>query len=252
MIGPKGRGLLVKMRLLGAAALAAAIGTCAPASATLIDAIWTGTVGPAGGTIDGAGLFGPTGANLSGDSFTATFELDTSKGTPWFAIPAGENYLIGGSLYGQDSPVIDAKLTINGKTATVSGAYNGSVQAFDGYPSVGNQQWNGVYYGKNSLWLYVADAFLSPSGNIPITFDVPFSLTFGSADAGSGFLGYQTAGLDTSLNLSPTSLTYEYPTSAAPAAGAPEPSTWAMMLLGFAGLGYAGYRGRRSAVAAAL
>jgi hypothetical protein len=34
-------------------------------------------------------------------------------------------------------------------------------------------------------------------------------------------------------------------------AAIPEPSTWAMMLLGFAGLGYAGYRGRRSAVAAA-
>jgi hypothetical protein len=32
----------------------------------------------------------------------------------------------------------------------------------------------------------------------------------------------------------------------------PEQSTWAMMLLGFAGVGYAGYRGRRSAVAAAL
>jgi hypothetical protein len=31
----------------------------------------------------------------------------------------------------------------------------------------------------------------------------------------------------------------------------PEPSTWAMMLAGFAFLGYAGYRGRRSAVAAA-
>jgi hypothetical protein len=29
-----------------------------------------------------------------------------------------------------------------------------------------------------------------------------------------------------------------------------EPSTWAMMLLGFAGLGYAGHRARRSALAA--
>ncbi len=27
--------------------------------------------------------------------------------------------------------------------------------------------------------------------------------------------------------------------------GVPEPSTWAMMLLGFAGLGFAGYRGSR-------
>jgi hypothetical protein len=42
-------------------------------------------------------------------------------------------------------------------------------------------------------------------------------------------------------------LTYEYtPTSPA----VPEPSTWAMMLVGFAGLGYAGYR-RRTIVAAA-
>jgi hypothetical protein len=29
-------------------------------------------------------------------------------------------------------------------------------------------------------------------------------------------------------------------------AGVPEPSTWAMMLLGFAGLGYLGYRKARS------
>jgi hypothetical protein len=34
--------------------------------------------------------------------------------------------------------------------------------------------------------------------------------------------------------------------------GVPEPSTWAMMLLGFAGLGFAGYRtSRRTAAAAA-
>ena len=31
----------------------------------------------------------------------------------------------------------------------------------------------------------------------------------------------------------------------------PEPSTWAMMLLGFAGLGYAGYRASRKSVAVA-
>ncbi len=31
----------------------------------------------------------------------------------------------------------------------------------------------------------------------------------------------------------------------------PEPSTWAMMLLGFAGLGFVGYRRRRTLAAAA-
>jgi hypothetical protein len=30
----------------------------------------------------------------------------------------------------------------------------------------------------------------------------------------------------------------------------PELSTWAMMLIGFAGLGFVGYRGRRKAIAA--
>jgi hypothetical protein len=34
--------------------------------------------------------------------------------------------------------------------------------------------------------------------------------------------------------------------------GIPEPSTWAMMLVGFAGLAFAGYRARRSAAAASL
>ena len=32
---------------------------------------------------------------------------------------------------------------------------------------------------------------------------------------------------------------------------APEPSTWAMMLLGFAGIGFAGYRASRKGAAAA-
>jgi hypothetical protein len=36
----------------------------------------------------------------------------------------------------------------------------------------------------------------------------------------------------------------------APTSGIPEPSTWAMMLAGFAGLAFAGFRARRTAVAA--
>ena len=34
-------------------------------------------------------------------------------------------------------------------------------------------------------------------------------------------------------------------------ATAPEPSPWAMMIIGFAGLGFAGYRARRSPIAIA-
>jgi PEP-CTERM motif len=39
-----------------------------------------------------------------------------------------------------------------------------------------------------------------------------------------------------------------FPSSTAPV---PEPSTWAMLLIGFAGLGFVGYQARRSGNAAA-
>jgi hypothetical protein len=45
---------------------------------------------------------------------------------------------------------------------------------------------------------------------------------------------------------------FTIPTVTGSGSSAPEPSTWAMMLAGFASLGYAGYRGRRSTVAAAF
>jgi hypothetical protein len=44
------------------------------------------------------------------------------------------------------------------------------------------------------------------------------------------------------------SITYDYTPATPPI---PEPSTWAMMLVGFAGLGYAGWRAQRRTAAAA-
>jgi hypothetical protein len=66
---------------------------------------------------------------------------------------------------------------------------------------------------------------------------------FGVDAPGGGFLGdANTPGTNDLSNLCvPGALS-----------AVPEPSTWAMILLGFAGLGYAGYRGRRSVVAAAV
>jgi hypothetical protein len=45
--------------------------------------------------------------------------------------------------------------------------------------------------------------------------------------------------------------TFDYFTNAGISASTPEPSTWAMMVLGFAGLGFAGYRKARKTVAIA-
>jgi hypothetical protein len=40
----------------------------------------------------------------------------------------------------------------------------------------------------------------------------------------------------------------DYGQFSATVAGTPEPSTWAMMILGFAGIGFMGYRRRNSAL----
>ena len=107
-----------------------ALGTCATASATLIDVIYKGVVKDG---IDGIGLFGPAGADLTGDAFVATFNMDTSKGSN--PSTPTENYIHGGVVYGTESPMIKATLEINGKSATVDGSYNGTVQAFSANPA---------------------------------------------------------------------------------------------------------------------
>ena len=63
---------------------------------------------------------------------------------------------------------------------------------------------------------------------------VQFTPSFSSAPQHSEMLSVVWRALDTPLSFS-TSVTGD-------ATLVPEPSTWAMMLLGFAGLGYAGYR----------
>jgi PEP-CTERM motif len=231
----------MKARLC-AAALAAVMGVCAPASATIIDVIYKGSVINGSGT-DDLGLFGPAGASLVGDAFVATFEMDTSKGTN--ASTATENYIFGGTVYGPgvDSPMLKATLEINGKTADVGTGLSDSVQSFLGQPGIANQQSHVASNGTNSILLDVMDANLASVGNIPFTIDVPLTFNFDSSDIGGGFATFGAGGTSsTSLSLGPTQLIYEFPSTDVP--GTPEPSTWAMMLLGFAGLGYAGFKRR--------
>jgi hypothetical protein len=57
--------------IVSAAAFAVAMGTFAPASATIIDVIYKGSVIDGSGP-DDLGLFGPVGGSLVGDAFVAT------------------------------------------------------------------------------------------------------------------------------------------------------------------------------------
>ena len=131
--------------------------------------------------------------------------MDTSKGIPLFT--ATENYIHGGVVYGTESPMIKATLEINGKSATVDGSYNGSVQAFLGESGLANQQSHYVADAVgNTLLLYVTNANFAPVGNIPFTIDVPLDFVFSSSETG-GISGLFIAETGTALDFSPTELT---------------------------------------------
>jgi hypothetical protein len=95
------------------------------------------------------------------------------------------------------------------------------------------------------------DAFTHPG---PISIDFEDSSTAGNVLA--DFTGVGDTHTEVVFTLSPPKLASSV--SAATLDGSityhytiPEPSTWAMMLIGFAGLGYAGYRAQRKSTAAA-
>ena len=87
-------------------------------------------------------------------------------------------------------------------------------------------------------------AFFSPGGFLP---------SFCIQDSSSGCDGPSPAGLvfGTPAGFPNTPMT-GFNTQIATAAAAPESSTWAMMIIGFASLGFAAYRAKRNRLAAAF
>jgi PEP-CTERM motif len=96
---------------------------------------------------------------------------------------------------------------------------------------------SGPLFGVNGSGFFDAPALYIPSG-----------YTSGTALSGSSTFDGQTIA---SLGLTPGTYVYTWGSGAdadsltVNISGVPEPSTWAMMLLGFAGLGLAGYRTAR-------
>jgi hypothetical protein len=82
-----------------------------------------------------------------------------------------------------------------------------------------------------------ATTFLSITVDNPVAGAVADE--FNALNQGSAFAGFPTAGFWTAT----------FPTTGPPL---PEPSTWATMLIGFAGLGFAGYRASRRTAAATV
>jgi hypothetical protein len=236
----------MKARLLCAAALAVAAGLCGPASATIVNAEWTGTI-TAG--FDALGIFGAVGADVSGLAFTADFLYDTSLGTTLFSSPTG-TWVEGGlgTSSGGQSPISKASFTLNGVTSTFVPDLVGQILAANGQPNIVNEIFHNAESSANEqILLDMTNSSNQISGSIPGTIDVPLTYTLGPNDIAGGNALF--GGGPDSFELSPVTVTYTIPSTdgGGGVPGAPEPSTWAMMLLGFAGLGYAGFKRRPKA-----
>jgi PEP-CTERM motif-containing protein len=212
------------------------------ASANILNAEFTGNVNSGIcdcdiASIDNDGIFGAPGADLTGFQFTADFLYDTALGT-FFQSPT-ESFLDGGlgTPVGGVSPVLEADLTINGVTLTINPALGGGASAANGQSGVGNADSYEASDGSgDSISLGFFNPFGSSSGDIPGTIDVPLEFTvYGSGYDDSGF-GVAFLGTD-ELILEAHTLSVTLVSATAPSV--PEPSTWAMMLLGLAGLGFA-------------
>jgi PEP-CTERM motif len=130
-----------------------------------------------------------------------------------------------------------------------------------------DDEWGNTPPGFTSPNCTVGAALCSLVGNFSVTFNATVSGgTFNGDGVSSvfspttnftgGFVGWE--GLDptglseTSFDAHSGSITGTLAEINLGSAPIPEPSTWAMMLLGFAGLGYAGYRANKGARSAAL
>jgi hypothetical protein len=130
-------------------------------------------------------------------------------------------------------------------------------------------------------FLNLGTATVSINGGTAVTFTDPIQVVLDQSDTTAGFedtsvddildvdnASFATYALTTSIGPLPGSSTINVGSSYGTTGGAftltsaedatftaavvPEPSTWAMMLIGFAGLGYAGYRRARAAHATSL
>jgi PEP-CTERM motif len=230
----------MKPKVLGAAAIVAALGFAAPAAATLVGVTYWGTVFDG---YDVTGVFGTAGANLDGDSYVAHYVFDTTQGDTYSS--ATYNYAYGGSAYGVASPLVSASVTINGNSVSIVGDYYAQI---DGYNDGGfSEQFHlAEHYTNDGITVtnnYNDDSIWSNSGAIPSSLTKPFTYNVAPGDGTYSYVlistyDYATGNYDT-YTYADASLTR---LTVGPVGSVPEPSTWAMMMLGFAGLGFAAWR----------
>jgi hypothetical protein len=215
-----------KTNLLMMTIAAGVLGLSGAASAEIVTATFTGTVTSVLGS--GGGL--PPASE--GDPLVATYVFDLDQATGSSLLPTG------GEISGPYGSFVTASVSIDGAVSSplpgfTSGELTGETQVFETGSIVGatllgtGMSFNSTVTGTDFSWPLT----LTPTG---------FSYNPTDADQTQTFLS-DPAGDILEADISNVTITV----AVTPPPAVPEPSTWAMMLLGFAGMSFAGYRARK-------
>jgi hypothetical protein len=206
------------------------------ASADVITMTWTGKVASVTGNNDSLDFFG--GGNLAGDSFTVQFT---------FNAPATAGSATSGAS--GDGVFLPAVFTINNQSQSlVQSTVDSAAGASTGGNGVGDSVLNGIFdgiAGASTNWGIGTTINNGPVA--PSTFAGTNTITPSCGNGCSGFGGFSVGGEDIEFTIAQeTTVDTTGVTTAVP-----EPSTWAMMILGFFGIGTMTYRRRRHVMLAA-
>jgi hypothetical protein len=217
----------MKTKFLMMTVAAGILGLSGAASAETVTVTYTGPVilvSDAGGTLPAAS---------EGDTLIATYMFDLPNATDTM-IGATD----GGFTFGPYGSFVTASLTINGVVAALAafatGELTGETNVFD-TGTVLSANVNGSV-PSNQLESLLNSHNFSWNLSSPLT-GLSYAVSPGDEEA----VTQLTTAAGDLLEADIASVTVTVSSSAA----APEPSTWAMMLVGFVGMAFAGYRARK-------
>jgi hypothetical protein len=217
------------------ATLATVSGVAAGAGASTIIVTYTGVVKSG---VDNTGVFGPSGALLTGDTYTMVYTIsDQAPGATRVNEPTF-SWVFG-------SGTVTAVLTLDGHVVTNDGSvFNDTVRQSNAY---------GSGYGFNQPMVY--DYSAGAEGTLYSTLFCDGIYSYVDMFSASSYYGSSlthdfVAGQDTSsggfvvydygtTNIAAIAFTDDLSVTITdpPSPGVPEPAGWALMLAGFAGLG---------------
>ena len=228
------------------------LAAASPSYAAIIQVTANGVVD--NGT-DGAGLFGAVGADLTGQDYSVSFDIDTSKGYITGGVvsypPVGPRYYSSVLHNAGSAPAIVGDLQIDGEDYRVDGSKSGvndyeadlhdglnsllqdvaspdaELSFYDGFNPIFPESplddpGNGVFHDPN----------LNPASFNFNTYGIPYLLGNFSFQDGSASTNLELDALNISYNVisaggGPTTFT----------SAAPEPFTWLLMLIGVGTIG---------------